>query len=487
MRVEARAVGALAVVGLVGVVFACERRAGQTALQAQHPGLSVTDAGSPDLSKIKHIVVIMQENRSFDHYFGTYPDAAGFPRLPDGNYVACLPDPKDEDGGDTGACVRPFHDGHDINAGGPHSYSDAVAETDGGAMDQFLILQENGKKKCKDPNNPNCSGFAREDAVGWHDQREIPNYWAYAKHFVLQDQMFESAISWSLPAHLYMVSAWSATCGDAGPDSCVDDVIKHLKDAGPDGGSQIYAWTDITFLLHDAGVDWKYYLDEGLEPDCADGDAVCDPVTQKVSVPGIWNPLPQFVTVKQDGEIANVVSLDQLQGDLDDGGLPAVSWIVPAGAHSEHPPASVCQGEAYVTNIVNAIMSSTAWSSTAIFVTWDDWGGFYDHVLPPGVDDGGYGLRVPGLVISPFAKKGFIDHQTLSFDAYLKFIEDVFLSGHRIDPKKDGRPDPRPGVREASTTLGDLAKDFDFSGAATGTLILDAGGCPDAGPPPDGG
>jgi hypothetical protein len=116
-----------------------------------------------------------------------------------------------------------------------------------------------------------------------------------------------------------------------------------------------------------------------------------------------------------------------------------------------------------VTSIVNSIMKSPDWSSTAIFLAWDDWGGFYDHVAPPVVDQNGYGLRVPGIVISPYARQGFVDHQTLSFDAYVKFIEDDFLGGQRLDPKTDGRPDPRPDVRENAPALGNLANDFDFN------------------------
>jgi phospholipase C len=119
-------------------------------------------------------------------------------------------------------------------------------------------------------------------------------------------------------------------------------------------------------------------------------------------------------------------------------------------------------------------MQSPEWSSTAIFLAWDDWGGFYDHVVPPAVDLNGYGFRVPGLVISPYAKLGFIDHQTLSFDAYAKFIEDVFLKGQRLDPLTDGRPDPRPTVRENVSTLGDLSNDFDFTQAPRAPLILTA-------------
>jgi phospholipase C len=117
-------------------------------------------------------------------------------------------------------------------------------------------------------------------------------------------------------------------------------------------------------------------------------------------------------------------------------------------------------------------MRSPNWDSTAIFLTWDDWGGFYDHVAPPVVDLNGYGLRVPGLVISPYARRGFIDHQTLSFDAYLKFIEDRFLGGQRLDPLTDGRPDPRPTVRENVPTLGNLVRDFDFNQRPRPPLIL---------------
>jgi phospholipase C len=139
---------------------------------------------------------------------------------------------------------------------------------------------------------------------------------------------------------------------------------------------------------------------------------------------------------------------------------------------SEHPPALVSTGQSYVTSLINAVMQSPDWSSSAIFLTWDDWGGFYDHVAPPTVDQNGYGLRVPALVISPWARRGYIDHQTLSFDAYLKFIEDDFLGGQRLDPKTDGRPDPRPDVRENASILGSLVNDFDFNQTPLPPLIL---------------
>src|SRR6266516_2463783 len=146
------------------------------------------------IHKIEHVIVIMQENRSFDHYFGTFPGADGIP--PD----VCVPDPAN------GGCQRPFHDPNDLNAG---------ADVDGGRMDGFVAQAERGRRRgCKQhPNDPACSQrFANPDVMGYHDAREIPNYWAYAKHFVLQDHLFAPNRGSSLPVHLALVSGWSARC-----------------------------------------------------------------------------------------------------------------------------------------------------------------------------------------------------------------------------------------------------------------------------------
>jgi phospholipase C len=226
-------------------------------------------------------------------------------------------------------------------------------------------------------------------------------------------------------------------------------------------------------LLHRDKVSWAYYVRQGTEPDCQDGEAVtCPKVKQAAKTPGIWNPLPYFTTVQQDGQLGNIRDASSFFTAAHDGTLPAVSWVIPNGNQSEHPPARVSDGQAWVTNVVNAVMRGPDWSSTAIFLAWDDWGGFYDHVVPPVVDSLGYGLRVPGIVISPYAKRGYIDHQTVSFDAYLKFIEDDFLAGQRLDPKTDGRPDPRPNVREDAKVLGNLTKDFDFNQSPRPPVLL---------------
>jgi len=427
------------------------------------------DAGG--IHKIKHVIIVMQENRSFDSYFGTYPGADGIPPS------ACVPGPR-------GGCVRPFHDANDRNAGGPHGQPAAIADIDGGRMDGFILSAQRGRRGCRNPTNPACTNGARIDSVGYHDQREIPNYWAYAHDFVLQDRLFEPNASWSLPQHLFLVSEWSAQCSRIGdPMSCVDALQSpdpprdfgagRAARRGP--GRPDYAWTDLTYLLHRNHVSWGYYVMGGYEPDCADDAMQCAPRRQNVRTPGIWNPLPSFDTVKQDGERGNVQDISNFFRAARSGTLPAVVWIAPAARYSEHPPALVSAGQAYVTGVINAVMRSADWSSTAIFLSWDDWGGFYDHVPPPRVDENGYGLRVPGLVISPYARRGYIDHQTLSHDAYVKFIEDDFVSGARIDPKTDGRPDTRPDVREAASILGDLRRDFDFSQAPRRPIFLPGG------------
>ena len=400
----------------------------------------------------------MQENRSFDSYFGTYPGADGIPTQ-DGVPTVCVPDPA------TGGCARPYHDTADRNTGGPHDHAHAVGDIDGGRMDGFVRAVRNARR----PGAP--------DVMGYHDWHELPNFWLYAHTFVLLDHMFQPDTAWSLPAHLFMVSGWSARCAaNGGPATCVNSEQAPGAPPGekwdPSGAVPNYAWTDLTYLLHRDHVSWRYYVAAGSQPDCDDGAMSCASVPQNARTPGVWNPLPWFQTVRDDHQLGNVAPLSEFFVAARAGRLPAVSWVVPSQRVSDHPPALISAGQAYVTRLVDAAMHSRDWPSTAIFLAWDDWGGFYDHVAPPRVDANGYGLRVPALVISPYARRGFVDHQVLSFDAYLKFIEDDFLGGARIDPRTDGRPDPRPDVREDAPALGNLANDFDFSQRPREPLLL---------------
>ena len=421
------AAGALAA---AGIAFSVGLPASGT--PAKPVSATVTAAG---IHKIKHVIVIVQENRSFDSYFGHFPGATGIPK------GVCVPDPVN------GGCVKPFVDHKDSNQGGPHDNSNALADINKGMMNGYVGQAE-----------LHCHGVAPcpTDVMGYHTKSDIPDYWAYAKNFVLSDHFFESDHSWSFPAHLFLVSGWSASCKTASPVSCTgtdDPRDRTASDPRP------FAWTDLTWLLNRDHVSWGYFLDGGAG---------------KGGVPEIWNTLPGFRDVHHDGQDGNVQPLASFMSEAASGHLPAVSWIVPKPADSEHPAALVSRGQAYVTRLINAVMRSKDWDSSAIFLSWDDWGGFYDQVVPPQKDALGYGIRVPNIVISPFAKHGFVDHTVSSTDSYLKFIEDDFLHGARLNPMTDGRPDSRTVVRENLTD--NLVQDFNFSQAARPPLILNP--CP---------
>jgi phospholipase C len=294
--------------------------------------------------------------------------------------------------------------------------------------------------------------------------------------------MFAPVDSWTLPSHLFLVSGWSASCTDPhDPMSCTSN--KDLRGPGEMhqyGTPPNYAWTDITWLLHDHDVSWAYYtgLDTCSFGPCDDTCSFgsCDQWTTKWGkTPTGKNPLPGFTDLYETHQRHHIRTHQDYLDAAANGTLPSVSWVVPGNEVSEHPQSSggIQKGQTYVTHLINAAMRGPDWDTTAIFLTWDDWGGFYDHVLPVAVDKMGYGLRVPGLVISPYAKTGYIDHQTLSFDAYLKLIEDRFLGGERLDPATDGRPDSRPFVRENYPALGELANAFDFTQPPRPPLLLD--------------
>jgi phospholipase C len=446
-----------------------------------HPRFPVTAKYSrkrrdPQLPKgihrIRHIIIVMQENRSFDEYFGTFPGADGLPRKKNGSFAVCVPNPAMR------SCTRPFHDPSDRNIGAFHSEEMAKMAIDGGEMDGFIrVAQLPTSEGCSWPDVHCQADPARPDLMGFHDDREIPNYWTYAKRFVLQDHMFSAMYGPSLPAHLYLVSAWSARCYDANPLSCRSS-LGLVKDIDPDtdpGHRPDFSWTDITYLLHKEGVSWNYYVSPKTVFDCDDGFEPCsgdEDANRIKGTPEQRNPLVDFLTVHKDHEVHNVKYYPDFFKAARKGTLASVVWVVPNVRDSDHPEKLVSDSQAWVTRVVNAVSRGPNWKDSAIFVVWDEWGGFYDHVPPPEVDGNGYGIRVPAFMVSPYAKAGMIDHQTLSFDAYLKFIEDVFLGGQRLDPKNDGRPDSRPTVRENVPILGDLTEEFDFNQKPLPPVIL---------------
>jgi len=438
MKLRSAVISASAVALVAAMAVGVAAQAGSHRPLRPDPALKIDSA----IHKIKHVIIITQENRSFDSYFGTFPGADGIPK------GVCVHDPRH------GGCQKPYVDHRNSNINNPHAQGPFEVDTDGGKMNGFI--KEAEAKLCK-PKPAPC----HTDVMGHHVKSDIPNYWAYAKDFVLQDHFFEAPGSWSLPEHLYEVSGWSATCTKTGdPMSCHgSDMPKERTPSDPTP----FAWTDLTWLLHRHHVTWAYYLDHG-------------PVTVNLQnrhgVSIHWNPLPGFTDVHEDKQLGSMRPLSVFYRAAKAGTLPKVSWVMPDFRDSEHAPALVSTGQAYVTRVINAIMRSPDWKSCAIFLTWDDWGGFYDNLKPPKVDSQGYGIRVPGIVISPYAKTGYIDHQVLSTDAYLKFIEDDFMGGARLNPATDGRPDPRPDIREDASILGNLINDFDFTRTPRPPMIL---------------
>ena len=207
-RAGAIVVGSVAILALV--LTACSSAPSPSAAPPERvsggpSGHYLVAAG---IHKIKHIIVIEQENRSFDSYFGTYRGADGIP-MKNGVPTVCVPMP-------TGGCQEPYHDTADVNGGGPHGAANAKADVDGGKMDGFITSATKGKKGCgvnvNTVNNPQCSNSATPDVMGYHTAAEIPNYWTYAKDFTLDDHMFEPVASSWLADHLYLVSGWSAKC-----------------------------------------------------------------------------------------------------------------------------------------------------------------------------------------------------------------------------------------------------------------------------------
>ena len=419
---------------------------------------------------LKHLIFIVQENRSFDHYFGTFPGAEGIP-MRNGKPSVCVPDPI------LGRCVPPYRTRSQFHQGGPHAQRHSREDVNGGRMDGFIRMAIQSPVYCADHrDDPACRAFlgpqGQPDVMSYLTAREIPNYWRYAKEFVLQDHMFAPADSWTLPAHLWLVSAWAARCTDPqDPMSCSSNLeLKDEVDLMRRGVDRpIWAWTDITYLLHEAGIDWAYYVGNDT---CA---FECTGPKGRERTVAQQNPLPWFTTVRQNHQVRNIRGHGEYFEAAANGTLPPVSWVMPYSGVGEHPGAGepVWKGQRHVTRVINAAMRGPDWEETAIFVVWDDWGGFFDHVVPPRVDRNGYGIRVPAYLVSPWARAGTIDSQILSFDAYLKLIEDLFLGGQRLDPETMSRPDSRPRVRERVKILGDLLEEFDFDQEPIPPLILD--------------
>jgi phospholipase C len=253
-------------------------------------------------------------------------------------------------------------------------------------------------------------------------QSDLPNYWSYAQTYTLSDQTFSSLHGGSFPNHMYTIAAdnFQSTSNPSNPghpkfgywgcDAPTGSLVTLTTASGTT--SRVFPCFDnqtLGDLLTTAGLSWKYYAptenSSGYEWNAMDA-------IDHIRNTSVWS--------------SNVVSYSQFATDAKNGNLPAVSWLVPYTAVSEHPPASTCSGENWTVDTLNAIMQGPDWATTAVFITWDDFGGFYDPVAPPNPDYYGYGPRVPMLIISPYSNGGKVVHTVYEFSSVLKFVETRF-------------------------------------------------------------
>ncbi len=329
---------------------------------------------------IEHFIVLMQENHTFDNYFGTYPGAEG---IPDGT---CMPvDPYDRKNKE---CVKPFHIGDRPIDDLDHSLGTFNLQYNDGKMNGFVyaLTQRNQDGSM---------------ALGYYDDRDLPYYWNLADEYVLFDHFFSSDHGGSFANHMFWVS-------------------------GQQGDSRISekGYPDLVTVfdrLEERGISWKFYV-QNYDPNIT--YRTVDQFNGNRASQVIWVPLLNIDRFLDDPELSShIVDLNEYYTDLENGTLPAVAYIAPSGA-SEHPPGSIRSGQKFVKSLIQALMRSDSWESSAFLVTYDDWGGWYDHLKPPQVDEFGYGLRVPAFMVSAYARRGHIDSTVLDFTSILKFIEE---------------------------------------------------------------
>ena len=382
--------------------------------------------GSPTgINQLQHLVFIVKENRTFDNYFGTFPGA-------DGATSGTI---------STGQVIPLGHTPDRTSRDIDHSWKAALTAMDSGRMDKFDLI---------------VGGNQNGDYLAYTQltEADIPNYFAYARNFVLSDRTFSSLHGPSFPNHLYTVAAESGGV-ISNPDGilrwgCDSDDAARVEVMDPNGKITdqfpCFDFQTLADSLQNAGISWKYY---------APGQGQSG---------YIWSALDAIRHIRNTSLWTDHVAPDtQFAVDAQNGNLPAVCWLVTSTTLSEHPPWSTCQGENWTVNQVNAVMQGGNWNSSAVIITWDDFGGFYDHVAPSQIDPFGLGPRVPLLIISPFAKSGYIAHSVYEFSSFLRLVE-----------KRFGLP--ALGARDQQAN--DMTDSFDFTQSPRPPMILTSHSCP---------
>lgn len=342
----------------------------------------VAQATDPSTSTpIRHFIYLMQGDRTFDNYFGTYPGADGIPA--DACQPLVLNRPRS-------GCVKPFPlYGRATVPLAPGS-STVAAQYDKGKMDGFVAAYES-------------QGRDGTSAMGYYDARDLQFYWNVAQEYVLFDKFFASARYGIRPNRSYWVSA-------APPPGNAERV--------PGGGYGAAAAT-IFDRLQAAGVSWKFYVQNYAPQENFTMRSSADPAVQTARV-----PLLNYARFVNDPALSShIVDLDQYYVDLANGTLPAVAYVASSG-YAERSARSLAGGQRLVRTMLTQLMASQFWPSSAFMWSYDGSGGWYDHVPPPQIGGQTLGFRVPSLLVSPYARRGQVNHTTMDYTSALKFIED---------------------------------------------------------------
>jgi len=389
---------------------------------------SAKNSGSQNISEIQHVIFFVKENRSFDSMFGRFPGANGATQ---GTISSGVVIP-----------LKRESDALQVDLG--HDWTSILTAMDNGKMDRFDLLMDG-----------NVNGQFGSYVQFY--QTDIPNYWSYAESFALADDMFSSIHADSFPNHLYTIAAQSGgvlsapsgtnTSYSWGCDSPASATSRQMDDLG-----DIFAifpcfdFPTMADSMDNAGISWRYYAPS--EGEQGYQFSAYDAINHIRNGPD-W--------------IQDVVPTAQFITDAQNGNLPSVSWVILGHELNDHPPESICQGENETVLYMNALMQSPEWNSSAVFLTWDDDGGFYDHVAPPNVDRFGFGPRVPLIIISPYAMPGYISHTQYEFSSVLKFIEELF---------------GLPSLTSRDGDANDTTDSFDFNQTPLSPLVLTQRTCP---------
>lgn len=395
----------LLVFGLVLMFFSCHQSNASEILGKENNNTATTP--------IKNIVVIVQGGRSFDHYFGTFPRADGYP-----NGIKIPVDPVNKT---DSTFIQPFHieqEENDQIDELKHDFEAYNISLNGGKMNGFILAQEDALDHSK-------------FVMGYYDSRDIPYYWKFASEYVLADKFFSSSMTSILRNSLYFISAHPGTYENKVPDKGLN-INRTIFD-----------------MLENNKLSWKVYI-ENYDEILNSSKKIVKRYYNEIPILAI----PRFSTNQTLN--SNIVDLSNYYLDIQKNEFPAVAYIYMTDSNEEAPADVKSHSEAAIMSIYS-LMKSKYWNSSAIFLTYRESGGWYDHELPPKIDEERHGYRVPTIIISPYSKKGYVDHNFYDPSSILKFIEYSY---------------GLPPLAKRDASANNLTSGFDFSQVPRKPLFL---------------